>query len=200
MVPQVRRLLKKSGMDRRLAGAGGPACTSGSAGPASPRCTASAASPSTCEAPRLGPWWRSSWRSLASTAGSSRCPHVAVTKRVAQEPCLQRQWPALLCPALPQSGGRAVSRGDRRKNQAVPQRAGSPVVVSTLPCPHRIHVTGTAGSQGTKDCQPLTLEPGDAVCSTQGPPRAPGCLQELPSSTCLVGQSWRLPLDSDKKM
>lgn len=55
LVPQVRRLLKKSGMDRRLAGAGGPVCTSGSAGPASPRCTASAASPSTCEALRLGP-------------------------------------------------------------------------------------------------------------------------------------------------
>lgn len=55
MVLQVRRLLRKSGMDRRLAGAGGPVHTSRSAGPASLRWTARAASPSTCEAPRLGP-------------------------------------------------------------------------------------------------------------------------------------------------
>lgn len=90
-------------------------------------CGARPASPCTGGSPT---WWRSNWQSLVSTAGSSLCPHVAVTKRAAQEPCLQRQWPVLVLPSPPtESGGRTVSMGGLRKNQAIPQRAGSPVAM-----------------------------------------------------------------------
>lgn len=54
-VPNVRRLLKNSGMGRLLAGAGELTCTAGSTDLDSPRWTTKAAKPSTWEALRLGP-------------------------------------------------------------------------------------------------------------------------------------------------
>lgn len=132
---------------------------------------------------------------------------MVVTKRAAQEPCLQRQWPVPVPNSPPRVWGTSTrAQVASARSRQFPKQWCLLCNAQLLPYPHWIK-----SAQPPPVAQQEARGPGsdghcrcgirEKLCSTkEAHPEQQATCTQTAQTTCPVRQKWRLPLGSDRKM